>query len=438
MTEKKYHVITYGCQMNEFDTEVYSKFLEEMGYAETKSPEDADILVFNTCAVRENADKRLYGRLGQAVGWKRNRPDMVIAVCGCVARKDGQSMADRFSHIDLVSGPGDIASFKDNIIEILEGKTPVVSVSSTGDELDLSASRKSSVSAWVPVSAGCDLKCAYCIVPYVRGDLRSRQPENILKEVRELVDGGFKEIILLGQNVNRYGLDLKPRVKFSELIREIGGIDKDFRLRFVSPYPKGFTKELIAAMTEVPQVCEHIHLPLQAGDDNVLKRMRRGYTGEEFVKLVADLRAAIPGLSITTDIIVGFPGETGEQFENTMKLVEEAMFDNAFMFAYSARAGTEAAKMEDQVPHEEIMQRLYRLIEVQNSIMFDKNSAFLGKTVEVLVEGPSKKDPSRMTGRTRDNRVVVLEGETFKPGEVVFVKIDKTFLWGLKGSRPGG
>ncbi|MCD6309575.1 MAG: tRNA (N6-isopentenyl adenosine(37)-C2)-methylthiotransferase MiaB, partial [Candidatus Eremiobacteraeota bacterium] len=378
--------------MNEFDTEVLSYFLEELGYREIPVPEKADIVVFNTCAVRENVDLKVYGRLGQAMDWKRKNPDMIIAVCGCVARKDGQKMLDRFPHVDLVLGPGDIQHFQAHIIGILDGEGPVVAVSDTGDELDLSASRKSPVSAWVPVSAGCDCKCAYCIVPFVRGNLRSRSPEKVISEVENLLEQGYKEIILLGQNVNRYGIDLRPQVKFSDLIYKLGKFGGNWRLRFVAPHPGGFSQELISAMAEVPQVCEHVHLPIQAGDDMVLKRMRRGYTVEKFINLVKDLRITIPGISITTDIIVGFPGETEEQFENTLRIVEEVRFDNAFMFAYSPRDWTEASKMENQVPREESMRRLYKLIKLQNSITREKNSEFIGEKLEVLVEGPSKKD----------------------------------------------
>jgi len=428
-----YHLITYGCQMNEFDSEVLAKMAEDQGFTPLDNPDEADLLIFNTCAVRERAEEKFYGRLGQLKSLKDRNPDLKVAVCGCVAQKEAGEIRQKFPYVDLIIGTRDLQDFGKLLSETRRTSRRQIAVQGQGDELELVPKRKSSLTAWVPVSSGCNLTCTFCVVRFLRGPLRSRDPQAIYREVEKLADENYKEITLLGQNVNSYGVDLSPRVEFAALLERLSEIKNLKRLRFVAPYPKRFTPRLIQAVKELPAVCEQVHLPLQSGDDQVLRRMRRGYKAEDFLRLVHLLKEEIPYLALTTDIIVGFPGETEEQFKNTLKLVEDARFDNAFMFAYSPREGTEAAVYPDQIPLDVQKDRLYRLIDLQNRITGENRRKALGRVVEVLVEGPSDKNPEKSCGRTRGNQLVVLEGKPEKTGEFLQAELTEAFIWGWKG-----
>ncbi len=431
---KTYWLQTYGCQMNVYDSEVLAALLERANHQPASDPDQADVVVFNTCCIRDNADQKVYGRLGDFKRLKAERPDLVLAVAGCLAQKDGERFLERFPQVDIVVGPHDLKALPDLIERVRDGEGPFVRVGRQGDHLDLPASPRGSFSAMVPISMGCDQWCTYCIVPYVRGQLRSRPVEAVALEVRRLAAAGYREVTLLGQNVNDYGRDLQPPADFADLVdglRDLPGLD---RLRFTSPHPAGFNQRAIQAMAANPAVCEHIHLPLQAGDDEVLARMRRGYTGQDFLDLVGRLREALPDLGITTDIIVGFPGETEEQFQRTLEVVRRARFDSAFMFAYSARPGTPGSLFADQVPEEARLDRLYRLIRVQNAVSEENHRQRLGRVVEVLVEGPSKKHPSRLTGRTRQHWLVHFETNRPLTGHLARVRLEKSFMWGFVGT----
>jgi tRNA-2-methylthio-N6-dimethylallyladenosine synthase len=431
---KTYFLQTYGCQMNVYDSEILASLLEAQNYQPATAPEQADVLVFNTCCVRDNADQKVYGRLGDFKFIKAERPGQILVVAGCLAQKDGEAFLERFPQVDIVLGTHDVQALPELVQRVQAGEGRIVQVGRQGHHLDLPASPRGASSAMVPISMGCDQWCTYCIVPYVRGQLHSRPVVQVLAEVRRLVGLGYREIMLLGQNVNDYGRDLQPQVEFADLLEALGGLDAPDRLRFTSPHPAGFTPRVIQVMAANPSVCEHIHLPLQAGDDQVLARMKRGYTGQQFLDLVARLRQAIPDLGITTDIIVGFPGETEAQFQRTLEVVQQARFDSAFMFAYSPRPGTPGSLFTDQVPESERMERLYRLIHLQNGISEEKHRQRMGREVEVLVEGRSKKTSSRLTGRTRQNWLVHFDSEEDFSGRLARVRLDQAFMWGFVGT----
>lgn len=432
---KTYYVQTYGCQMNVYDSEVISALLEGQGYCQAETMENADVVVFNTCCIRDNADQKVYGRLGDFKNYKKNKPSQVLIVAGCLAQKDKEEMVRRFPQVDIVLGTHEIKGLPDFIERIRTRRAKhLVQVSREGDHLDLSASPAGSFMAMVPISVGCNQWCTYCIVPYVRGQLKSRPMPLVVKEVRRLAEAGYKDITLLGQNVNDYGRDLEGEHNFAELLGQLGADVGTFRLRFTSPHPAYFTEPTIAAMAANPNVCEQIHLPLQSGDDEILKIMRRGYTGQEFIDLAGRLRQAIPDVSITTDIIVGFAGETEEQFQHTLDVVRAVEFDSAFMFAYSERPGTPGSKFANQVPEEVRMERLYKLIEVQNEISQRRHTQRVGRVVEVLVEGPSKKDAGRYTGRTRQHWLVHFDCAEDLSGRLIKVRLDEAYMWGFVGS----
>ena len=428
-----YYLQTYGCQMNDYDSELISHLMEQMHYASCPDPAGADIAIFNTCCIRDNADQKVYGRLGAFKQIKKDRPGQVLAVMGCLAQKDGERFLRDFSQVDLVVGTHNLKDLPELILRVQRGEGRFVKLDRQGDSFSLPANPQSSSSAMVTISMGCGQWCTYCIVPYVRGSLKSRPLEQIVTEVVRLAGAGHREIMLLGQNVNDYGRDFRDQeVDFGTLLdrlRDVPGLD---RLRFTSPHPAYFSQSVIDAMAANPVVLEAVHMPVQSGDDRVLERMRRGYTAEHYLDLVARMRAAIPGLSLSTDLIVGFPGETEEQFQNTLDLVRRVRFRSAFMFAYSPRPGTPGALFKDQVDEGEKMDRLHRLIEVQNSISWEENQKLLGRELELLVEGPSKKY-QRMTGYSRCGRPVHFDGPADLTGHLVRVRIDKNFTWGCLG-----
>jgi tRNA-2-methylthio-N6-dimethylallyladenosine synthase len=431
---RRYHVTTFGCQMNAHDSERIKGMLESLGLGEAPSPEIADVLVFNTCTIREKPDQRLAAYLGNAAAWKRKRPDLVIAVGGCYAEAQRERIFERYPFVDVAFGPGSIAHLGEWLgaggMGVARGRFG----QQGGFAADLPMHRERPFQAWVQVSTGCNSRCSYCIVPAVRGRERSRRPGEIVAEVTELARQGVKEITLLGQNVNSWGRDLAPeiRTEFGELLRACDAVDGIERIRFTSPHPKDFREPVIAAIAECEKVCEHIHLPLQSGSSRVLKRMRRTYDRERYLALVDRLRAAIPDLALGTDIIVGFPGETDEDFRETLAVVEEVAFDSAYTFIYSPRAGTEAAAMDDQVPEEVKHERLEELVALVQRVARRRNEERIGRVEEVLVEGPSRTDPSRLRGRTRRNQTVTFVGSA-RPGDLVHVLVESASSTTLAG-----
>jgi tRNA-2-methylthio-N6-dimethylallyladenosine synthase len=434
---RRYHVTTFGCQMNAHDSERIKGLLEELGLGEAPTADEADVVVFNTCTIREKPDTKLAAYLGAAAARKREDPSKVIAVGGCYAEAQRERIFSLYPDVDVAFGPGSIA----HLGEWLGAGGVGVSRGRFGlDERhfasELPMHRERGFQAWVQVSMGCNSKCAYCIVPAVRGREQSRRPGEVVAEVTRLAAEGVKEVTLLGQNVNSWGRDLLPELhtEFGELLRACDGVDGIERIRFTSPHPKDFRDPVIAAMAECESVCEHVHLPLQSGASRILKAMRRTYTRERYVALAAKLRAAIPDVALGTDIIVGFPGETEDDFLQTLEVVEEVRYDSAFTFVYSPRHGTEAAALPDQVPHEVKVERMERLVEVVQRIARERNHERVGRVEEVLVEGPSRTDASVLRGRTRRNTTVNFTGDV-QPGELVPVRIEAATSTTLKGAQ---
>lgn len=424
--------------MNVYDSEIIASLLEGEGYVPTADMDGADVVVFNTCCIRDNADQKVYGRLGDFKRLKRSKPDQVVVVAGCLAQKDKEALAEAYPQVDIVLGTHQVRHLPNLLQRLALERKQLVAVEREGNHLDIPANPACSYAAMVPISVGCNQWCTYCIVPYVRGPLKSRPLSWVEAEVRRLVSAGHSEIMLLGQNVNDYGRDFEGHVEFADLLDRLHGSAGLRRLRFTSPHPAYFSQRTIDSMADNPCVCEHVHLPLQAGDDEILKIMRRGYTGEGFLDLVGRLRTAMPDIGLTTDIIVGFAGETEEQFQHTLDVVRAARFDSAFMFAYSERPGTPGAKFANQVPEEVRMERLYRLIETQNEISEELNRERVGRVVEVLAEGSSKKDPTKNTGRTRQHWLVHFDCEQDLSGQYVQVRLDKSYMWGFVGTRVEG
>ncbi|HVF19270.1 MAG TPA: tRNA (N6-isopentenyl adenosine(37)-C2)-methylthiotransferase MiaB [Mycobacteriales bacterium] len=425
---RTYDVRTYGCQMNVHDSERISGLLEAAGYQRAAEGADPDVVVFNTCAVRENADNKLYGNLGHLLPVKKSRPGMQIAVGGCLAQKDQGTIVERAPWVDVVFGTHNIGSLPVLLERARHNDEAQVEIHEALEVFpsSLPTRRASTYAAWVSISVGCNNTCTFCIVPSLRGKERNRRAGEILAEVRALVAEGVLEVTLLGQNVNSYGSDLGDRQAFSKLLRACGGIDGLERVRFTSPHPKDFTHDVIEAMAETPNVMPALHMPLQSGSSEVLKRMQRSYRQERFLSIVRDVRSAMPDAAITTDIIVGFPGETEEDFEQTLHVVREAQFASAFTFQYSIRPGTPAATMPDQVPREVVQQRYERLVELQEQVSWHSNKTQVGRTVEVLAaEGEGRKDGAthRLSGRARDNRLVHFaapaDPATIRPGDIV-------------------
>ncbi|WP_123817262.1 tRNA (N6-isopentenyl adenosine(37)-C2)-methylthiotransferase MiaB [Kitasatospora cineracea] len=427
---RTYKVVTYGCQMNVHDSERLSGLLEEAGYAKAAGDGDPDLVVFNTCAVRENADNKLYGNLGRLAPAKQANRGMQIAVGGCLAQKDRETIVRKAPWVDVVFGTHNIGHLPALLeraaverkaqVEILESLETFPST--------LPTRRESAYAAWVAISVGCNNTCTFCIVPALRGKEEDRRPGDILAEVEALVAEGVVEVTLLGQNVNAYGSDLGDRQAFSKLLRACGEIEGLERVRFTSPHPKDFTDDVIAAMAETPNVMHQLHMPLQSGSDTVLRAMRRSYRQERFLGIIEKVRAAMPDAAISTDIIVGFPGETDEDFEQTLHVVREARFANAFTFQYSKRPGTPAAEMADQVPKAVVQERYDRLIALQEEISWEENKKQVGRKLEILVaEGEGKKDDrtDRLSGRAPDNRLVHFSRPEsgVRPGDVVTVEI---------------
>jgi tRNA-2-methylthio-N6-dimethylallyladenosine synthase len=432
---RRYHVTTFGCQMNAHDSERIKGMLESLGLGEAAGPEEADVLVYNTCTIREKPDTRLAAYLGNAGSWKRDRPDLVIAVGGCYAEAQRERIFEQYPFVDVAFGPGSIPHLGDWLGA--GGEAPRGRFAEWRHFAgDLPARRERPFQAWVQISMGCNSRCSYCIVPAVRGREQSRRPGEIVAEVERLAAEGVREVTLLGQNVNSWGRDLAAELGtgFDELLRAVDAVDGIDRIRFTSPHPKDFRAPVIEAMAGCAAVCEHAHLPVQSGSTRILKAMRRTYSRERYLGLVERLRAAVPDLALTTDVIVGFPGETEEDFEQTLSLVEEVGFDGAFTFVFSPRRGTEAASLPDQVAEDVARERIERLIEAVQRIAAARNRARIGRVEEVLVEGPSRTDGALLRGRTRRNTTVNFTG-TARPGELAPVRVDAATSTTLRGTQ---
>jgi tRNA-2-methylthio-N6-dimethylallyladenosine synthase len=434
---RRYHVTTFGCQMNAHDSERIKGMLESLGLGETHEQADADVIVFNTCTIREKPDQRFAAHLAQAKALKDARPETVIAVGGCYAEAQRERLFDLYPHVDVAFGPGSIPHLGDWIgvggLGVARGRFGLEERAFAGE---LPMHRERPFQAWVQVSMGCNSKCSYCIVPAVRGREVSRRPGDIVAEMTRLAHDGVREVTLLGQNVNSWGRDLAPelRTDFGELLRACDAVEGIERIRFTSPHPKDFREPVVAAMAECEAVCEHVHLPLQSGSSRILKAMRRTYDRDRYLGLVERLRAAVPDLALGTDIIVGFPGETEDDFRATLEVVEEVRYDSAFTFIYSPRRGTEAAAMRDQVPEAVKHERLERLVDLVQRIAAQRNAERVGLTEEVLVEGPSRTDAAKLRGRTRRNTTVNFMGSA-RPGDLVTVEIEAATSTTLAGRQ---
>lgn len=435
---KHYLIYTYGCQMNVHDSETIAGILEEMGYTATEKESEADIILLNTCAIRENAEEKVFGGLGRLKQLKVEKPELILGVCGCMSQEESvvNRILRNYQYVDLIFGTHNIHRLPQLLQNALFSKEMVVEVwSKEGDVVEnLPKSRQDGLRAWVNIMYGCDKFCTYCIVPYTRGKERSRRPEDVLQEIRQLARQGYQEITLLGQNVNAYGKDFTDRnYRFADLMDDVRKIGIP-RVRFTTSHPRDFDDRLIEVLAKRGNLVEHIHLPVQSGSSQILKLMARKYDRESYLELVRKIRQAIPDVCLTTDIIVGFPNETEEQFQETLSLVKEVEYDSAFTFIYSPREGTPAAKMKDNVSMEEKKDRLQRLNQVVNEISRKKNEALRGQVVEVLVEGESKKNPEVLAGRTRTNKLVHFTGPKHLIGQFVHVRIDEPQTWTLKGS----
>ncbi|MGG7143259.1 tRNA (N6-isopentenyl adenosine(37)-C2)-methylthiotransferase MiaB [Clostridium nigeriense] len=433
----KYYIETWGCQMNEEDSEKLSGMLKSIGYSKTDNLNEAGIIIYNTCCVRENAENKVFGNLGELKHLKKKNPDLIVAVCGCMMQQEGMAdkILSKFPHVNIIFGTHNAYKFPEYLNRVRTEGVQVKEIFNKETEIveGLPIDRESSVKAFVTIMYGCNNFCTYCIVPYVRGRERSRKSEDIINEIIDLVSKGYKEVTLLGQNVNSYGKGLEEDIDFAKLLRKINEVEGLERIRFMTPHPKDLTKDVIMAIKECDKLCEQVHLPVQSGSNRILKKMNRHYTKESYLELVELIKKEIPGVSITTDIIVGFPGETEEDFLDTLDLVNKVQYDSAFTFIYSRRNNTPADMMLNQVPDSDKHHRFDRLIKAVNESVIRKNKEFEGKTVEVLVEGPSKNDESKFTGRTRNGKLVNFIGENIKPGDIVNVKIVRAQPFSLVG-----
>ncbi len=422
LMRKAYHLTTFGCQMNEHDSERMKGMLEALGYSEATERGDADLILFNTCSIRERADERFIAHLHEANALKRRAPGTLIGVGGCWAQSVKEEVFQRFPFVDVAFGPGQVHKLAEFLTS--DSLTAQGYFEFEGFTGDLPVKRTRDFQGWLQISVGCNCVCSYCIVPSTRGREVSRDPEVLLAEVRRLAADGVRELTLLGQNVNSYGRDLPAdrRISFAQLLEQVDAVPGIERIRYTSPHPKDMREDVIRAHAVLPALCEHIHLPLQSGSSAILKRMRRTYTRERYLDRVALIREHVPDCAITTDIIVGFPGETEDDFQQTLELAELVGYDGAFTFIYSPRRGTEAAQLKEQIPHEVKVARLEALVQVIQRRAAERAQRFVGRTLEVLVEGPSRTDPSRLRGRSRHNKVVNFEGFG-EVGELVEVQI---------------
>ena len=436
----QYHLTTYGCQMNVHEAEILAGILEDAGWTMAPGQDTADLVVLLTCGVRDTAEQRALGKMGELKRWKLARPGRLLAVGGCVPQQPGavERLSADFPHVDVVFGPPNLHRLPVLLEAALATGQPMLEIlEDSGDMPEyLPVRREGKVRAWVTIIHGCNHACAYCIVPAVRGRERSRQPEAILDELVRLAGEGFREAVLLGQNVNNYGRDLLAegrRVDFGDLLSQADQVEGLTRLRFTTSHPANFRRRFLEVMAGAKRICEHLHLPAQSGSNRVLRAMGRGYDRDQYLELLKQVREVLPGAGITTDLIVGFPGETEEDFEDTLRLVEAARFDGAFTFLYSERRGTRAATMPDKVPPAVRKERLARLNRLQGQISFELNQSLVGTTQEVLVEGPSERNPARWAGRTRANKLVTFPAGSARPGDRIGVRITRARTWTLEG-----
>lgn len=438
----KYIIQTFGCQMNEHDSENLAGMLEDMGYEATLTTDDCDLIIYNTCAVRENAELKVYGNLGHLKLAKRKNPDLKIAVCGCMMQQPHvvKEIKSKYKHVDLVFGTHNLYKFPELLTQTMDRDSILVDVWDVDGEVveGLRSSRKFELKAFVNIMYGCNNFCTYCIVPYTRGRERSRTPEDIINEIKDLAANGTKEITLLGQNVDSYGKTLEEDVTFAELLRMVNEIEGIERIRFMTSHPKDISDEVIYAMRDCDKVCEFLHLPVQCGSSRLLNKMNRHYTKEDYLRIIEKAKAEIPDIAFSTDLMIGFPGETEEDLLDTIDVIEKVRYDNAFTFIYSKREGTPAAKMEEQIPEEVKHERFNRVLAKVNEILAEINASHVGKTVEVLVEGKSKTDETKFAGRTRQNKLVnfsVKNPEANLLGTLMNVKITEATSFSLIGEE---
>ena len=436
-----YTVLTWGCQMNEDDSQQMAAMLENQGYTKAERVEDASVILLNTCSVRAKPERKVYSKLGELRELKAANPELVIGVCGCMAQKEAPEIRRRAPYVDLVVGTGQIDRVPALVERVRSERVAIIDTAlpSRKDRHDKSTPARvlsglmPKLKSFVSISYGCDKFCAFCIVPITRGKERSRPAEEIVLEVERLASLGTKEVTLLGQTVNSYGKFLDQPCSFAELLTRLNAIEGIERIRYTSPYPKDFHQDVIDAIAHLPKVCEQVHMPVQVGDDNLLKRMGRGYTLDQYKDIVARLRSAVPDVGLTTDLMLGFPGETDQEYENTMRFVAETRYDSAFMFAYSPREGTKAAVLDDQVPELVKLERLNALIALQNEITLERNRSQVGTVYEVLVERRSPKDPLKWTGLNRQGKTINFPSPRDLQGQLVTVKAVKSHLWGFTG-----
>ena len=432
-------VITYGCQQNENDSEMIRGMLVKMGFSITEDKEQATFVLLNTCAIRDSAEKKVYGKLGEFAAMKRENPQMIVALCGCMAQQEHVQIAvkQKYRQVDLVFATHSLYMFPKLLYQALRERQRIFSVDQSDGHIaeGLPVQRNDPFRANVPIMYGCNNFCSYCVVPFVRGRERSRRPENILEEIRALAAAGVKDITLLGQNVNSYGKTLEEPMSFPELLYKINDIEGDFRLRFMTSHPKDATDELFSAIRDCAKLVRHVHLPIQSGSNRVLSQMNRGYTRESYLEKLSRLRSAVPEVSVTSDIIVGFPTETEEEFLETISLVKAARFDLLYTFLYSKRPGTPAFSMEGQIAKSEQQRRFDLLLKEQNQLSRESNNACIGTVQRVLVEGESKNDPEMMTGRSDANKVVNFKADKGTIGQFLSLKITDCKTWWLLGEQ---
>ncbi|MFN3466726.1 MAG: tRNA (N6-isopentenyl adenosine(37)-C2)-methylthiotransferase MiaB [Candidatus Brocadiales bacterium] len=436
---KSIFLTTFGCQMNKADSELFLGLLLEKGYRMARDEATADVILFNTCSVRQRAEDKVHSRLSQLKARKTQRPGLVIGVLGCMAQKEGEEIFRRYPHVDMVCG----TRMFDKLPELLDrlggngGHILAISEENVVSYPRRRPPRENPYQAYITVMRGCDNLCSYCIVPHVRGPEISRTVEEIVEEAQSLVNEGCKEITLLGQNINTYGKTQEKGTSLASLLRAVSKVEGLERVRFVTSHPKDMTREVLEAMAELPRVCKHLHMPAQSGSDRILEGMERGHTARYYLELVESARKLVPDIAIASDFIVGFPGETEEDFEDTVRLMETVRFQNSYIFKYSPRPGTRAAELPDNIPLEVKRERNQRLLDIQSRISLEENKKRVGQVVEVLVEGPSKSNKKRLTGRTPQNQIVVFEGHDNLKGELVRIRVEEATSLTLFGRLAG-
>ncbi len=435
---KKYLISTFGCQMNEHDSEKIAWILDGMGYELTNNREEADLIIFNTCAVRKSAEERVFGQLGELKALKRKNPDLILSVCGCMMQREDirEVVTSKYRHVDIIFGTNNIHKLPQLISRHYETGKTIIDIDEENREIEesIDANRKYSYKAFVNITYGCNNFCTYCIVPYTRGRERSRNPESIIAEIEDLAKNGCKEVTLLGQNVNSYGKTLDSNYSFADLLKDVNNIEGIERIRFMTSHPKDISDDVISCYATLDKLCEHLHLPIQSGSNKILKAMNRKYSREDYLTIIKKVKNVLPDIAITTDIIVGFPGETEEDFEETLDIVKKVQYDSAFTFLYSIREGTKAATMENQVPDDVKHERFQRLLDTLYPIGLEKNEKLIGEIVEVLVEDVSKNNDKILNGRTRSSKLVHFPGDKELIGKLINVRIDEVKTFTLEGT----